>query len=255
MNINSAKEAINHADVICLDIDRILFTDKYINSIISLLKNKDVNSELLLLYMRETEISRDALKAKIDLIKPNNVKEIEIIQSQYSLQYIPLISILKELIMKLHKKGTNIYLLSDGFQQLITPIASYLGVSIYNTYATNNLNFDVSGEYNGSTSIYSGKAEIIQHLVDVYNYKYVVMIGDEFSSNIQINPHIKAFVVYGRREIVGNKSVWFITDFQEIVDIIVVDSKYKSENKSIYYYDVEPWDDDWPWGPLTNDNI
>lgn len=261
MNINSAKEAINRADAICLDIDRILFTEEYMDSIISLLKMKDVNYELLLLNMRETLLFQDLLKSKIELIKPN-IKEIKIIQTQYSLQTCPLVSRLKELIVKLHKKGINVYLLSSGFQQIITPIASYLGLSIYNIYSTNNLNFEESDEYNGSTLTYRGKAEIIQHLVDVYNYKSIVMIGDEFSDDILVNPYINAFVEYRddrdeniiQREKEYNKLVWFITDFQEILDIIV-DTNYKSKNKSIYHYDVEPWDDDWPWGPLTNDNI
>lgn len=172
--------------------------------------------------MGGTTLFQNALKARLDLIKPS-IENLENIQKEHPLQFTPR---LKELIEILHKKGKNIYLVSGGFRQMINPIALQLGISVSNIYA-NNLFFTEDGEYNGfdtnePTSKDGGKAKVIQDLIDKYDYKCVIMIGDG-ATDMQARPPAKAFIGYGgiiEREKVKNGADWFIKDFNEILSIL-----------------------------------
>jgi phosphoserine phosphatase len=109
---------------------------------------------------------------------------------------------------------------------MINPIALQLGISVSNIYA-NNLFFTEDGEYNGfdtnePTSKDGGKAKVIQELIDKYDYKCVIMIGDG-ATDMQARPPAKAFIGYGgiiEREKVKNGADWFIKDFNEILSIL-----------------------------------
>ncbi len=222
MNIELAKEAIKKADAICFDVDSTVITEEGIDVLATSLGVGDAVSKLTASAMGGTTLFQNALKARLDLIKPS-IENLENIQKEHPLQFTPR---LKELIEILHKKGKNIYLVSGGFRQMINPIALQLGISVSNIYA-NNLFFTEDGEYNGfdtnePTSKDGGKAKVIQDLIDKYDYKCVIMIGDG-ATDMQARPPAKAFIGYGgiiEREKVKNGADWFIKDFNEILSIL-----------------------------------
>lgn len=222
MNIELAKEAIKKADAICFDVDSTVITEEGIDVLATSLGVGDAVSKLTASAMGGTTLFQNALKARLDLIKPS-IENLENIQKEHPLQFTPR---LKELIEILHKKGKNIYLVSGGFRQMINPIALQLGISVSNIYA-NNLFFTEDGEYNGfdtnePTSKDGGKAKVIQELIDKYDYKCVIMIGDG-ATDMQARPPAKAFIGYGgiiEREKVKNGADWFIKDFNEILSIL-----------------------------------
>ncbi len=222
MNIELAKEAIKKADAVCFDVDSTVITEEGIDVLATSLGVGDAVSKLTASAMGGTTLFQNALKARLDLIKPS-IENLENIQKEHPLQFTPR---LKELIEILHKKGKNIYLVSGGFRQMINPIALQLGISVSNIYA-NNLFFTEDGEYNGfdtnePTSKDGGKAKVIQDLIDKYDYKCVIMIGDG-ATDMQARPPAKAFIGYGgiiEREKVKNGADWFIKDFNEILSIL-----------------------------------
>jgi len=222
MNIELAKEAIKKADAICFDVDSTVITEEGIDVLATSLGVGDAVSKLTASAMGGTTLFQNALKARLDLIKPS-IENLENIQKEHPLQFTPR---LEELIEILHKKGKNIYLVSGGFRQMINPIALQLGISVSNIYA-NNLFFTEDGEYNGfdtnePTSKDGGKAKVIQDLIDKYDYKCVIMIGDG-ATDMQARPPAKAFIGYGgiiEREKVKNGADWFIKDFNEILSIL-----------------------------------
>jgi phosphoserine phosphatase len=222
MNIELAKEAIKKADVVCFDVDSTVITEEGIDVLATSLGVGDAVSKLTASAMGGTTLFQNALKARLDLIKPS-IENLENIQKEHPLQFTPR---LEELIEILHKKGKNIYLVSGGFRQMINPIALQLGISVSNIYA-NNLFFTEDGEYNGfdtnePTSKDGGKAKVIQELIDKYDYKCVIMIGDG-ATDMQARPPAKAFIGYGgiiEREKVKNGADWFIKDFNEILSIL-----------------------------------
>ena len=222
MNIELAKEAIKKADAICFDVDSTVITEEGIDVLATSLGVGDAVSKLTASAMGGTTLFQNALKARLDLIKPS-IENLENIQKEHPLQFTPR---LEELIEILHKKRKNIYLVSGGFRQMINPIALQLGISVSNIYA-NNLFFTEDGEYNGfdtnePTSKDGGKAKVIQDLIDKYDYKCVIMIGDG-ATDMQARPPAKAFIGYGgiiEREKVKNGADWFIKDFNEILSIL-----------------------------------
>ena len=223
MSIRFAKEAIKKADAICFDVDSTVITEEGINVLATSLGVGDAVSKLTASAMGGTTLFQDALKERLDLIKPS-IKNLENIQKKHPLQFTPR---LEELIEILHKKRKNIYLVSGGFRQMINPIALQLGIPNSNIYA-NNLFFNEYGEYNGFdinelTSKDGGKAQVIQELIEKYDYKCVVMIGDGVT-DMQASPPAKAFIGYGgiiEREKVKDGADWFITDFNEILSIFI----------------------------------
>ena len=222
MNIELAKEAIKKADAVCFDVDSTVITEEGIDVLATSLGVGDAVSKLTASAMGGTTLFQNALKARLDLIKPS-IKNLENIQKEHPLQFTPR---LEELIEILHKKGKNIYLVSGGFRQMINPIALQLGISVSNIYA-NNLFFTEDGEYDGfdinePTSKDGGKPKVVQELIDKYDYKCVIMIGDG-ATDMQARPPAKAFIGYGgiiEREKVKNGADWFIKDFNEILSIL-----------------------------------
>ena len=87
---------------------------------------------------------QDALKDRLDLIKPSS-QEIKDCMTKYPFQFTPKI---KDVIQKLHQRGTYVYLVSGGFRQMINPLAEQLQIPQNRIFA-NNILFDKDGQYMG----------------------------------------------------------------------------------------------------------
>nr|XP_024217978.1 phosphoserine phosphatase-like [Halyomorpha halys] len=88
-------------------------------------------------------------------------------------------------------------------------------------FTTETLCWEFAGfNENELTSSDGGKGEVIKHLIQKFGYSNIVMIGDG-NTDAEASPPAHAFIGYGGnvvREAVKNKSQWYVTDFQELID-------------------------------------
>ncbi len=115
------------------------------------------------------------------------------------------------------------YLISGGFDCLIEPVATELGIPIENMFA-NKLQFYFNGEYAGfdtnqPTSRSGGKGEAINTIrKELADDAYITMIGDG-ATDLEASPPADNFVGYGGnivRDEVRNGAKYFITDFENL---------------------------------------
>ena len=79
MNIELAKEAIKKADAVCFDVDSTVITEEGIDVLATSLGVGDAVSKLTASAMGGTTLFQNALKARLDLIKPS-IENLENIQ-------------------------------------------------------------------------------------------------------------------------------------------------------------------------------
>merc|ERR1719420_1261155 len=88
----------------------------------------------------------------------------------------------QEVVKMLHKQGTDVYLVSGGFQNMLKPVALELHIPQKMIYA-NVILFDDDGKYAGfdrtaPTSASGGKPKVLKMMRKKHNYKTMLMIGD-----------------------------------------------------------------------------
>ena len=88
MNIELAKEAIKKADAVCFDVDSTVITEEGIDVLATSLGVGDAVSKLTASAMGGTTLFQNALKARLDLIKPS-IENLENIQKEHPLQFTP----------------------------------------------------------------------------------------------------------------------------------------------------------------------
>ncbi|EYC32808.1 hypothetical protein Y032_0002g1104 [Ancylostoma ceylanicum] len=136
-----------------------------------------------------------------------------------SLQLTPGI---RQLIIALHKRGTDVYLVSGGFRRLIYPVADILGIDRKRIYA-NEILFDKNKNYAGfdenEPTSDSGSKDVgkpaVMGLLKKQGYKHVVMVGDG-ATDLEASPPADAFIGFGGnqiREAVRARADWYVTDF------------------------------------------
>jgi len=130
---------------------------------------------------------------------------------------------IRELVKKLHEKGTAVYLISGGFKRIIERAAEELNIPNENVFA-NRLLFDDEGRFAGfdesePTSDSGGKTRVVKLLKAKYGYKRLVMIGDG-ATDLETYPTADTFIGFGGnvvREKVKLQAPWFVTDFRELL--------------------------------------
>lgn len=219
-DIENAKNALLDADCVCFDVDSTVIQEEGYDVLAEYLgKGPDVAA--LTKQTMNGEIKfQDALSGRLQLIQPSK----QLIESCLIDRPFKLSPNVRELIQTLKLFKKDVYLVSGGLRIMIEPIAMKLGIPKENIIA-NTILFDDDGLYNGfdvnePTSADMGKARAIQSIMDTKNYKCVVMIGDGMTDT-QAKPPAKSIIGYGGvvvREPVKNKSDWFITDFNDIIN-------------------------------------
>ena len=165
---------------------------------------------------------QDALAARLDLIKPSSA-DVDVCLAKHPIRLTPGID---KVVQLLHARGAAVYLVSGGFRQMINPVADMLKIPRHRIYA-NNLLFKADGTFSGFdpaelTSRDGGKPAVIQRLKAAHGYKTVIMFGDG-ATDMQARPPADAFVGFGGvvvRENVKQGSDWFVTDFQQVIDVL-----------------------------------
>jgi len=167
---------------------------------------------------------REALEARLGIIQPT-ASGMDAFLSARPPRLSPGVG---RLVAALRARGTEVYLVSGGFRQMIHPVADLLGLPRGNVFA-NTVLFDEAGRYAGFdreefTSRAGGKAEALRHLQAERGHAELVMVGDG-ATDLEARQEggASAFVAYGgnvTREAVALAADWFVLDFQELIQAL-----------------------------------
>jgi phosphoserine phosphatase len=135
-----------------------------------------------------------------------------------------------EFMDALRARGTAVYLISGGFVPLIVPAATTLGIPETDIYANSILHNAETGEYEGFddtafTSRSGGKPRAVDDVISRHgggDDKIILMVGDG-ATDLEAKPPAKAVIGFGgivTRDVVKEKSDWFINDFQEAINAL-----------------------------------
>ncbi|EDO39432.1 predicted protein [Nematostella vectensis] len=210
------------ADAVCFDVDSTVVTGEAIDELASFCGRGEEVAEWTRRAMRGGVSFREALENRLKIIQPSSKQLEEFIKSN-KLELTPFV---RNVIDCLLSHGTQVYLVSGGFQSILEPIAKDLGIPKTNVFA-NKILFNSNGDYCGFdkeafTSSSGGKARVVQLLKDKYQYKRLVVIGDGVT-DMEACPPADAFIGFGGnvvREQVKANAPWFVTDFKVLLDAL-----------------------------------
>lgn len=210
------------ADAVCFDVDSTVCLDEGIDELADFCGAGQAVAEWTTRAMNGAIPFEEALAARLSLFKPSLSKVQECLEKRP-----PRISPgIAEFMTKLKEKGTDVYLVSGGFRQMIEPVASKLGIPFENIFA-NNLLFGDSGEFLGfdtsePTSRSGGKALAVQKIREAHHYKTLVMIGDGATDLEARQPGgADLFICYAgvqMREAVARQADWIVFNFKELIN-------------------------------------
>merc|ERR1719499_1408299 len=88
----------------------------------------------------------------------------------------------RKVVKMFHKQGTDVYLVSGGFKNMLYPLALELHIPQKNVYA-NEVLFDDAGNYAGfdrsnPTAASGGKPKVLRMMTRKYGYSTMIMFGD-----------------------------------------------------------------------------
>ncbi|XP_043784877.1 phosphoserine phosphatase isoform X1 [Apis laboriosa] len=221
-NLNELRSIWKNADAITFDVDSTVIQEEGIDELAKFCgKENDVIS-LTNRAMQGDMTFRQSLEERLNIIKPNLMQIKQFLASRP----IKLSPGIKTLITTLQNHKKQIFFISGGFHSLIAPIATSLNIPLENIFA-NKLKFYYTGEYAGfdenqPTAENGGKVKVIKYLKNKKELKTIVHIGDG-STDLETTSIVDLFIGYGGnviRENVKQQSLWYITDFNELVTIL-----------------------------------
>ncbi|MBA3699301.1 MAG: phosphoserine phosphatase SerB [Planctomycetes bacterium] len=207
------------AKAVCFDVDSTVSPDEGIDVLAAQAGVGDRVAELTRNAMGGSVLFQDALKARLDLIRPSQ----QLIADCLTAHPPRLTPGIGDLIAKLERRGTHVYLISGGFTHMILPLAKHLALPQGRVIA-NVLHFAPDGSYagfdeNAFTSRSGGKGTAIRDLKNRFGYAPLIMVGDG-ATDLEARPPADGFIGYGGivvREKVKAGADWFVTDFAELV--------------------------------------
>nr|XP_022296623.1 phosphoserine phosphatase-like [Crassostrea virginica]XP_022296624.1 phosphoserine phosphatase-like [Crassostrea virginica]XP_022296626.1 phosphoserine phosphatase-like [Crassostrea virginica]XP_022296627.1 phosphoserine phosphatase-like [Crassostrea virginica]XP_022296628.1 phosphoserine phosphatase-like [Crassostrea virginica] len=210
------------ADAVCFDVDSTLLIDEALDELAKFCGVGKEVQEWTTRAMGGGVSFREALEARLQIVKPSRQQLAEFIQ-QHPPHFSPNV---QELISELHKRDKQVYLVSGGFQSIILPAAKILNIPAENVFA-NRLKFYFNGDYAGfdetqPTSSSGGKAVVAGVIKKERGHRTLVVVGDG-ATDMEAVPPADAFVGYGGnvvRESVKEKAAWFVTDFSELIEAL-----------------------------------
>jgi len=213
------KERISGVQAVCFDVGSTVIKEEGIDILADFKGVGPKVSALTIDAMSGKVPFREALSARLNLIKPS----VTDLKTCLKSNPFTLTTGIEKLISRLQSRGVHVYLVSGGFRQLIDPVALQLRIPLYRVYA-NNLIFDGTGNYLGFdaeeyTCREGGKAHVINHLKKAHGYSSVAMVGDSVT-DMEACPPADFFIGYGGvsvREAVKNNSDWYISNFEELL--------------------------------------
>ncbi|XP_035439713.1 phosphoserine phosphatase isoform X3 [Spodoptera frugiperda] len=223
----SIKDLFRTADCVCFDVDSTVIKDEGIDELAKFCGKGDEVKRLTAEAMGGGMTFQEALKKRLDIIRPS-VSQIREFIETFPIHLTPGVA---ELVKELHERGVQVYLVSGGFRSLIEPVAELLGIPLTNIFA-NRLKFYFNGEYAGfdenePTSRSGGKGLVVRRLKEQYGYQRLFMIGDG-ATDAEASPPADGFIGFGGnvvREEVKKRALWYVTDFQELITTLTLQTK------------------------------
>ncbi|XP_055529289.1 phosphoserine phosphatase isoform X2 [Wyeomyia smithii] len=215
-----ARDMLRKAQIVCFDVDSTIITEEGIDELAQFCGKGAEVAALTKEAMGGSMTFQEALKRRLDIIKPSQKQIREFLKS-----YPSTISAgVRELIDQLRQNSAEIYLVSGGFDCLIEPIADALEIPLCNLFA-NKLYFNFNGSYAGFdttqvTSKSGGKGEAIKLIKNRFKSNTVVaMIGDGMT-DLEACPPADYFIGYGGnavREEVQKRATYYVTNFGDLL--------------------------------------
>lgn len=211
-----------NAQAVCFDVDSTVCEDEGIDELAAFCGAGVAVAAWTARAMGGAVPFEDALAARLALFRPS----VKTLAKFLDTRPPRLSKGIRELISKLQSRGTEVYLVSGGFRQMIAPVAAQLNISSDHVFA-NTLLFGDEGEFTGfdateSTSRSGGKAQAIEQIKKEHGYQTLVMIGDGATDLEARRPGgADMFICYGG--IVARPSVvtgadWFVTSFTDLIE-------------------------------------
>jgi len=121
---------------------------------------------------------RKSLESRLAIIKPSaqNVSDVK------AAHPVQLTQGVREMLARVRSRGTEVYLVSGGFRQMIEPVADMLNIPHDHIFA-NNLLFEEDGSFKDfdreePTSSEGGKRVVVERLKAKHDYYPIIMVGD-----------------------------------------------------------------------------
>ncbi|XP_050097328.1 phosphoserine phosphatase [Anopheles aquasalis] len=221
-----AREALKKAHIVCFDVDSTIITEEGIDELAQYCGMGSEVAALTKEAMGGSMTFQEALKRRLDLIKPSQRQIREFLKTHPS----TISPGVKELIEQLRKNNAAVFLISGGFDCLIEPVADALQIPLCNLYA-NRLFFNYNGTYASfdvtqPTSRSGGKGEAIKAIKSQVSGgggsgadKIVAMIGDGMT-DLEACPPANMFIGYGGnavREEVQKRATYYVTNFADLL--------------------------------------
>ncbi|XP_076764677.1 phosphoserine phosphatase [Xylocopa sonorina] len=221
-NLSKLKLIWKNADAVTFDVDSTVIQEEGIDELAKFCNKENDVAVLTNRAMQGNMTFRQSLIERLNIIRPS-FTQIKQFLASHPLKLSPGI---KTLITALHTNKKQVFLVSGGFHSLIIPVATALDIPLENIFA-NRLKFYFTGEYAGfdedqPTAENGGKAKVINYLKKEKGFKTIVHIGDG-ATDLETVTVADLFIGYGgnvTRESVKEQSPWFITDFNELVNIL-----------------------------------
>ena len=216
------KQALRRSDAVCFDVDSTVISEEGIDVLAEYCGVGNEVAQLTKDAMEGGMKFEDALEARLDIIRPSRNSIANCLKA-HPFRLSPGI---KDLVNALHDNGKHVYLVSGGFHEMITPVATTLDIPRHRIYA-NRIKFDNNGTYSTYdneelTCRDGGKAAVIERLKKEYGYNAVIMIGDG-ATDLQARPPADAFIGYGgvsERQNVKEGADWYVKDFKYVTNIL-----------------------------------
>lgn len=223
----SVQELFRTADCVCFDVDSTVIRDEGIDELARFCGKGEEVKRLTAEAMGGSMTFQEALKKRLDIIRPS-VSQIREFIDTFPNHLTPGVS---QLVKTLQERGVQVYLVSGGFRCLIEPVAAQLNIPKGNIFA-NRLKFYFNGEYAGfdenePTSRSGGKGLVIRRLKEQFGYQRVIMIGDG-ATDAEASPPADGFIGFGGnvlREEVRKRASWYVTDFQDLITSLMLQTK------------------------------
>ncbi|EAT47796.1 AAEL001100-PC [Aedes aegypti] len=215
-----AREMLKRAQIVCFDVDSTIITEEGIDELAQFCGKGAEVAALTKEAMGGSMTFQEALKRRLDIIKPSQRQIREFLKTHPS----TVSAGVRELIDQLRQNSAEIYLVSGGFDCLIEPVADALEVPLCNLFA-NKLYFHFNGSYAGFdtnqvTSKSGGKGEAIKIIKSRFNSdKVVAMVGDGMT-DLEASPPADFFIGYGGnavREEVQKRATYYVTNLADLL--------------------------------------
>lgn len=220
--LEEAQTIFKSADAVCFDVDSTLIQDESIDELASFCGVGDQVADLTRQAMGGQMSYKETLEARLNLIRPSQATMKSFLKDTP----IKFTKGIPALVRKLQDRGVAIFLVTGGFTCIVQSFAQELNIPTTNIYA-NKLLFDFDGEYvtfddREPTCSTGGKPKVVSILKEKFGYQRLVMIGDG-ATDMEACPPADAFIGFGGNQIrtkVQEGAQWFVTDFQELINIL-----------------------------------